>query len=102
MLAFAILLREARAERESLATAVGPVLEEGGWRLRGAPYDSGLRPDAVAWGLAAALRPLRVLGLLEEGRWPERWVSLTEAGRATAVEALAAATTAPGRFPPAG
>ncbi len=98
-LVLAILLREARPEYPDLSPAIHPVLEETGWHRRGAAYGSGLDVESASWGVAAALRPLRVLGSIEEGRWPERWVSLTEAGRATAVQALSAAATAPGRFP---
>ena len=93
-----MLLRDSRVDHERLEESVAPLLQESGWHRRDQPF-AGLDQRSVTWGIAAGLRLPRSLGWLEEGPWSNRWIELTEAGGAGAIEALAAEATAPGRYP---
>jgi hypothetical protein len=73
-----------------------PVLSEAGWK----PGDGGeLTPRMVAPGLWDSIRPMKLFGMLEAGKWPDRSLRLTEFGAGSARAILWHRATAPGRSP---
>jgi hypothetical protein len=73
-----------------------PVLSEAGWK----PSDGGeLTPRMVSSGLWDSIRPMKPLGMLEAGEWPDRSLRLTEFGAGSARAILWHRVTAPGRSP---
>jgi hypothetical protein len=90
-LALARLLRGPDV-RDGVEAAILPILIESGWR----PSDgSELTREMVSFELANTIRPMRLVGVIETGEWPDRSVRLTELGAVTAAAILWRRSTAP-------
>jgi hypothetical protein len=80
------------SERGLIEREILPVLSEAGWR----PSDgTELTRDMVSFKLWDAIRAMDLLGMIEVGEWPDRGLSLTDLGAATARAVLWHRATAP-------
>ncbi len=96
-------LLDGPAQEEELAAEVSPIIQAQDWRSGGAPLDA----TSIAVSIHEPLRYWRLFGLIDEQhpRWHDGvpmvpWVvSLTVAGRATALAHLRARATGPRSSP---
>jgi len=87
------LLKEP-GQRGVIEAAILPVLAEAGWK----PDDGrDLDQDMVSFKLWDAIGPMKLLGMIEVGDWPDRGICLTEFGSVAARAILWHRSTAPRR-----
>jgi hypothetical protein len=84
-----------------IANIIASALIESGWRERGWRPGTEARihggaAEAAVWAL---VNKAEVIDVMEVGPWDDRWVALTGAGRATALEAVRARAIAPRSSP---